>query len=174
MATAKKPTKLKYLPIVEKEFSNLPILRFDKFLKKKMAGMSLEEFIENFFSTFNEEHNTKNPETDKVETTMGKHRSINDVYSICKYYYPKVILEEVFVAIFENCKKNKVFGKWFCKSTKRYVFSSQTTDYDALTVRDEPIYYGSDITLSNIYRELGYKPSDFVNDFYDKDDDDDN
>lgn len=171
MATAKKPTKLKYLPIVEEQFSTLPILRFDKFLKKKIAGLNLEQFIDKFFNDYNEEHNTKNPETDKVETTLGKHRSINDLYSICKYYYPKATLEEIFRALFDNCSNNKVFGKWFCKSTKRYVFSKEPTDYDKTTVRDEPVFAGSTITMAAIYAELGYKIGDFDNEHYDKDDD---
>lgn len=171
MATTKTKAKTKkvFIPQVEEAFKKLPVLRFEKFFKKELNGVNLEEFVNRFYNQFNDKHNTKDVKTDRIENTIGKYRSLQDLYSISKYYYPNMTIEEFFTAVFENCKKNRIFGRWFCNSTKRYVLSKEATDYDEYTVRDEELFTDSDVCMSNIYEELGYSESDFENESYDED-----
>lgn len=62
---------------------------------KKERKESLRDFLVKFFTEWNDNKNTVYVDTREVQTDTGRRRSLGDIYMICKYYYPKITLEEV-------------------------------------------------------------------------------
>lgn len=68
-------------------------IRLEKTLRKRKE--TLQEFLTIFFEEWNLDKDTIYVATQDVQTIAGKRRSLGDIYMICKYYYPKVTLEEI-------------------------------------------------------------------------------
>lgn len=108
-------------------------LRMQGLLKKRKE--SLEEFLINFFSNYNQNKETLYVETKEVQTKIGKRRSIGDIYAICKYYYPTATIRDV-VNIVYNVLPTEVprFRSSLCSQINKRVF-----------------YQGAENQESNIY-----------------------
>lgn len=80
---------------VEKELNQLPILVIEGYIFDQT--LSLSDFILKFIDTLNIRYQT----TDNAGHTeaTGKHRSLGDIYRVCRSYYPNVTLLEVYDAI---------------------------------------------------------------------------
>lgn len=70
-------------------------IRLEKTLKNR-GKQTLERFLINFFNDYNLSRNTIYSTTKKVQTEMGKRRSLGDIYMICKYYFPNCTVQEVY------------------------------------------------------------------------------
>lgn len=151
---------------LEKKFSNYPKLRLSKFLKKNVKDLPLKEFIYNFLTQWNNEYETRDIESDEDFDTLETKRSLEDIYSICKYYYPDCKLKDLLQCLFELCSENKIFGKWYCHTICKYVFSAEYTAYDRFTVRRDIIAGNMRMTTYDVFKELGFKQSDFKNKYY--------
>jgi hypothetical protein len=161
--------EIKKYPLIErleKEFDKHPQLRLSKFLKKKIKGFTLKEFIDSFINEYNLEYETRVISSNTDEETSGSMRSIQDIYSICKYYYPEAKLKDVFQGIFELASENKIFGKWYCHTINKFVFSEKHTAYDKFTIRKDTFISRVNITTYDVFRELGFKQSNFINNGY--------
>jgi len=83
----------------------------------------LEDFLVKFFNKWNEERSTLYSTKNEVQTPPGKRRSIGDIYSICKYYYPNCTIREVSDIVY-NKLTGKVpnFRSSLCSMIKKRVF----------------------------------------------------
>jgi hypothetical protein len=68
-------------------------IRLERTLKRRRE--TLEEFLIKFFKEWNAEKTTIYVDDSTVQTTIGRRRSLGDIYMICKYYYPNCTLKEV-------------------------------------------------------------------------------
>ena len=78
--------------IEQKLVLNEPI-RLKGLLKNRTE--TVEEFLSDFFTKWNEVKPTIYVKSKAVQTDEGKRRSLEDIYLITKYYYPKVKLVTV-------------------------------------------------------------------------------
>jgi len=76
-------------------------IRLEKTLKASIPT-TLQEFLVKFFKTYNEEKNTIYVDDKTVQTTMGRRRSLGDIFKICKYYFPTCTLQEVLVLLYKT------------------------------------------------------------------------
>lgn len=97
-------------------------IRLAKFFKKNLPE-TLEEFLKNFFTTYNNEHATIYVANKSEQTSTNRRRSLGDVFLICKYYYPTCTLQEVVKFLFKAFPgKFKGFRSSFCNTIKKRVF----------------------------------------------------
>lgn len=90
---------------------------FLKGLRKK-GTETLEEFIRAFFTKYNNEKATyifKKDKSDELFCDVGRRRSLQDLYKICKYYYPDCKLREI----------KEILNYWMQEKTLRCTFCSQ-------------------------------------------------
>jgi len=124
----------------EKDLLEYGTLRLKPFFKRTIKGMTLENFIKNFFKEYNNSLGTffaedKGFKRDTAHTKIGARRSGGDVFLICKYYYPKCTLEEVMKIIDTLQVKGLGDGKYLksqvCKQIKKRVYNAEdrTTVY---------------------------------------------
>jgi hypothetical protein len=94
---------------------------------------TLPEFLYNFFTDFNYERDTVYVEEGKgVQTPMGKRRSLGDIFSICKYYYPAATVKEVAKELYINLP-NKIrdgYRSSYCNTINKRVFYYGQLDED--------------------------------------------
>lgn len=55
----------------------------------------LVEFIFYFLTNYNLNYNTLSVENGNVQCYNDRHRSLGDIYAVCKHYYPSCTMEEV-------------------------------------------------------------------------------
>lgn len=71
------------------------------------ASLPLEEFLLNLVKVWNRKFPTIDAKSEKFTEPEDKHRSIEDLFRITKFYKPEVTLQEVCKALFDlrECKK---------------------------------------------------------------------
>ena len=124
------------LPLVAKiekhlndEMAKEPI-RIKGLLKKRKEP--LKEFLIKFFSDWNFNKETILKMTGDIQTTTSRRRSITDLYKICKYYYPKVTLIQVYKTMIEEVREEVPNMRTsFCHTIKRRVFYQGTSTQGA-------------------------------------------
>ena len=62
-------------------------IRLGKFFKKNLP-LTVKEFLINFFTKYNSEHNTIYVVAKTEQTSTNRRRSLGDLFKICQYYYP--------------------------------------------------------------------------------------
>lgn len=95
------------LEIAGEEGLNGSPIRLEK--TKKVRRENLHNFLIKFFEEWNNEKNTVWADSvvevdpnDKIQTPIGKKRSLGDIFMICKYYYPQVTLKEVIIELYRE------------------------------------------------------------------------
>lgn len=107
---------------LETKILKLTPIRLAKFFKKNLPE-TLEEFLQNFFVTYNNEHPTIYVESKKEQTSVSRRRSLGDVFLICKYYYPSCNLNDVVKILFKTFPvKLKGFRSSYCNTINKRVF----------------------------------------------------
>lgn len=107
---------------LETKILKLTPIRLAKFFKKNLPD-TLEEFLQNFFVTYNNEHPTIYVESKKEQTSVGRRRSLGDIFLICKYYYPSCNLNDVVKILFKTFPtKLKGFRSSYCYTINKRVF----------------------------------------------------
>jgi len=135
-------------------------LQLEGYTHKKME---LKDFIEIFFKKLNIQYKTID-NSGSIHGYKGAHRSLIDLFSVCRTYYPKIKIEDVTKNLFELCKEKKVFGIWLCETIGRYVFSKTEILYKTSNLEDRKLTMrGKNTeTISKLYEELGYSEKDFL------------
>lgn len=68
-------------------------------LLRNRGTQSLQAFLQEFFTNWNEDKDTIYADNRDVQTEAGKRRSVGDIFMICKYYYPTCTLKQVYNAL---------------------------------------------------------------------------
>lgn len=99
-------------------------VRIQGILKKRTE--SPIEFLNKFFTEWNDEKNTIFVDTKEVQTESGKRRSLGDIYMIMKYYYPALSLLDVIDLMYVKLINNYTcFRTSYCNTIKRRVWYHQ-------------------------------------------------
>lgn len=122
---------------------------------------TLESFILNFFKRYNKDYDSERIANGVVERTAGQMRSIEDVFSICRTYYPKTTLKQVLQCMFTLASQQKIHGKWKCKQIQKYVFSGSKTSYDDSSIRQDIFSDAYPVKIRTLYEELGFDTESF-------------
>lgn len=123
---------------LETKILKLTPIRLAKFFKKNLPE-TLEEFLQRFFVTYNNEHPTIYVESKREQTPVSRRRSLGDVFLICKYYYPSCNLNDVVKILFKTFPaKLKGFRSSYCHTiNKRVFYYAQGADALFQDVTDE-------------------------------------
>lgn len=126
----------KKLENVEKKLLEERVIRLKGFYKSEKKGLTLKEFLINFFTEYNNEYQTIYKDTKELQTDVGKRRSLGDIFLICKYYYPDVTLKEVVKILYNDLFADiERFRSSACSMIKKRVFyqgnvNQQSNVYD--------------------------------------------
>lgn len=115
-------------------------IRIKGLLKKRKE--TLEQFIEKFFTKWNDEHETIYVDSKETQTEPECRRSIGDIYMICKYYYPKCTLKQIKDILYDLVKNKEGYRSSYCHSTKKRMFYYSNTENNALLNTSEKDEYG--------------------------------
>lgn len=123
---------------LETKILKLTPIRLAKFFKKDLPN-TLEEFLQNFFVTYNNDHPTIYVESKREQTSVGRRRSLGDIFLICKYYYPSCNLNDVVKILFKSFPdKFAGFRSSYCHTiNKRVFYYSQGAGQLFQDVKDE-------------------------------------
>lgn len=97
--------------ILAKIEKSYPSIRLEKTLKKSIPS-TVEEFLIKYFKELNKEKDTIVVETKQIQTSKNRRRSLGDIYMLCKYYFPKVTLDEI-IGLLYGTKFSEKIGKGF-------------------------------------------------------------
>lgn len=85
-----------------------------------------EDFISNFIKKYNLKYYTISREGEKVEeiTGLDKNRSVEEVFVLTKFYFPKVTLSEYldFLIAYSNDGRHGVMIFWCCDIKKPVIY----------------------------------------------------
>lgn len=91
----------------------------------------LETFIFNFLNVLNVKYCTLHKETLEMTCERGKRRSLEDIFLICKYYYPNCTMEEVLIVLIDILENKDIYiGASYCNTINKYVFHIQSDVYN--------------------------------------------
>lgn len=97
-------------------------------IKAKRKDETLEQFLTKFFTKWNLDRPTNYKDTGEQQTEPGKRRSLGDIYSICKYYYPNVTLRQVLnvlINVLPTSIKTGFRSSWCTTILKRVWYYSE-------------------------------------------------
>lgn len=108
---------------LETQIKSARDIRLEKLFKKTIPA-TVEEFLIKFFKAYNAEKNTIYVDDRTVQTTVGRRRSLGDIYKLCKYYYPNITLKEILVFLYKTlpAKLNPGFRTSYCTTIKKRVW----------------------------------------------------
>lgn len=105
---------------------------------------SLETFLENFFTSYNNKFSTYYKDSEKVQTSRGRYRSLGDVFLICRNYYPECTLAEVLYYMIEVLPAKIALFTWYCPDINKRVWFLRYNEVGDVHRRDEFGYYYKD------------------------------
>ena len=133
------------------------IIKLDPVTEEKLNKNNLKEFLFSYFENFNpatylvEDSEFTNPQCD-----LGRRRSFEDLYSLCKYYFPKNTIEDLAVVLLELQDEKKA-QMCSCPQIKRTTFKH----YDRIYANARPLDWptnGTDYyTIKKIKKLANYK-----------------
>lgn len=108
---------------IEDRILTIKDIRLAKFFKRDLPK-TVKEFLINFFTKYNNNHPTIYVDSKDVQATVGRRRSLGDLYKICKYYYPNVTLTEVVKLLFKDLQIHfkTGFRHSYCTTIHKRVF----------------------------------------------------
>lgn len=126
-------------------------IRLEKTLIKTIRQQSVDEFLQNFFETYNHERDTIFADTLEVQTEKSKRRSLGDIFMLCRYYFPTCTLAEVLELLYVNFYENLPgFRTSYCNQINKRVWYLEDSD-------DENEQLNKSQT-----DEYGYKLNDYI------------
>lgn len=136
----------------DKSFKRTPLLKFNG-LEKKDVVKSLKQFIFDMFNNYNKQYPTVKARSNKYVCDLNRHRSLNDIYALCRYYIDGTTLKDVLKVIHELVKEKSIQGYWNCCTIKRYVFNSYSMHYRP-GIQNHRIYENNEVLIHNLFKEL--------------------
>lgn len=115
-------------------------LRFKGFYKSKLKNKSLGTFIELLLTSYSKKYITINANNRKEQCSPRSHRrSLGDIYSICKYYYPKCTLKKVIKELFSLVGEVQGFRYTYCSihSKKMFYYNEYKSAFAEKNSKDE-------------------------------------
>ena len=88
-----------------------------------LKNKTVKQFIQRFFSTYNDKYATVYVETGRIQTDPQHTRSAHDLYRITKFYFPQVTYENIHIVLEEMAVKVQLVGEC-CGSVGEHVYSS--------------------------------------------------
>jgi len=117
----------------------IPEIRLAKTLKKSLPT-NLKDFLIKFFKEYNSDRQTIYTADKRVQTDVGKRRSLGDIFRICKYYFPDCSLQDVAKLLFVDLRTTITDGfrcsychtihkrVWYYDPNRRNLLEDDTTD----------------------------------------------
>jgi len=103
--------------IAERTFIDKGLLHFAEEVdnSKRLPAFLLDLVLIycSLYDTLNSDNN--------IDTVRGKHRSVEDLFRITKYYYPEVTLLEVMTELTAHARANSLFALP-CSNIKKFTF----------------------------------------------------
>ena len=87
---------------------------------------SIKKFLEWYFLEGPTKATYRNKSCGNMHTGRGKQRSVKDLYTLCKTYYPSINKKKFFKLFKELCETKNVKGR-FCGFVRGIVFSKKTS-----------------------------------------------
>lgn len=84
----------------------------------------LEDFIHNFLAVYNRQYKTITVDNKQEQTRAGAHRSLIDIFMICKYYFPSCTLKNVIKGLYAL---NNSLCSQICNTINRRVYELEIT-----------------------------------------------
>jgi len=84
----------------------------------------LEDFIHNFLAVHNKDYKTITTDDKHEQTRAGAHRSLIDIFMICKYYFPNCTLREVIKGLYSL---QSTLCSQVCTTINRRVYELEVT-----------------------------------------------
>ena len=111
-------------------------IRLQKTLKKRKETMI--EFFTKYFVEWNQSNSDKAKctiwdDNSEIQTTVGKRRSLGDIYMLAKYYYPKTTLKDVIHMLYVDMVNLEHFRTSYCHTINKrvwYIGTSPNGQYD--------------------------------------------
>lgn len=99
-------------------------IRFSNLRKTGRKDKTVKEFLQRFFTELNLEKDTIYVKNKELQTQRGRRRSIGDIFMICRYYYPKCTLKEVYEILLVDFRKEyeRSYRMSYCSQTRKYMF----------------------------------------------------
>jgi hypothetical protein len=114
--------------------------------------ITLYGFLLKFFKEYNDIYNTVN-KNNKVICDTGRRRSLDDIYLICKYYFPDCTTYQVFKELIKLSKSNKInYSK--CSTINKYVFYHNPYTYAENSSNSYVEYFNCKITFNELLKNL--------------------
>jgi len=146
----------------EKEIlSREPLLAFHQFQLSEDDD-NVEDFVYNIMVAYKDKYQTVkvlkvNSSTGRntdgtIYSTTGRHRSLVDLFLLCKYYFPECTLKQVIKGLYYLHSINKL-GSQICSTVNRRVYECK--------IKYPAWQYSNQTSID----ELGYKEEDYINIF---------
>jgi hypothetical protein len=133
------------------------IIKLDPVTEEKLNKSNLKEFLFSYFENFNqatylvEDSEFTNPQCD-----LGKRRSFEDLYSLCKYYFPDNTIKDLAVALLELQDEKKTY-MCSCPQIQRTTFKFYDQRYANARPFDWPDIGTDYYTIKKIKKLANYK-----------------
>ena len=111
-------------------------LRVQGLLKKRKE--TLEQFLVDFFTKWNQTKDTLYVDTEEVQTKAGKRRSFGDMYAIVRYYYPNTHVRDLRTLLYERLPQLVPnFRTSSCNQIKKRVWYKGNPDQETSIINKE-------------------------------------
>ncbi len=127
-------------------------LRVRGLFKKRKE--TLNEFITKFLSNWNLKNDTIYVDTEEVQCSPDRRRSLGDIYNICLYYYPKCTIEEVATMLYILCDEDEGFRTSYCYTICKRVFYFEEGSPNEIINRSKADEFGYTFECWNEYLDL--------------------
>jgi len=114
-------------------------IRLEKTRKRRPGDLS--DFLYKFFTDYNEERCTINAKTREEHCDVGRRRSLNDIYRICRYYYD-CTLPEVVRVLHKELLKMGGFVSSYCHCINKRVYYYDPNRQNEIYDRQRGDQYG--------------------------------
>lgn len=128
-------------------------LRIRDLSKKEVRdrfGGDIDAFLGHFMTEYNNSFNTVYESNGRTQTEPGKRRSIEDIYRVLVYYYPKASLSNTYKRLIKLMQENKI-GSAICDEIHKRVYrnlrSNESISFFNGSLTDE---YGVDFEILGI------------------------
>lgn len=138
-------------------------IRLEKTLKKTAIKLGPERFLIKFFKEYNNSRNTiyvisGEEEEERIQTKVGKRRSLGDIYRICNYYFPTITLKEVIQLLYVTLPaalQGQGFRTSLCSQIHKRVWYFDNRKEDLISGKTQSDEYGHsyDWYISNLTRQ---------------------
>lgn len=128
--------------------------------KKDIPEKNVADFLQAFFVKYNNQYETVYVSNGKVQTGKGKRRSLQDIFLITYYYFPKASLSKMYLKLSVLLNQGIIVSA-ICSEINKRVYRAKI-NYDRGNFFNGPLTdeYGIDFSLmdlsSCVFNQVGW------------------